>query len=135
MANSFNALMADVNEKISEMNMAIGSANGAAAAANEAAGSANSAAENAVAATNATNTAAQEAQAETEAWNSAAATAETIAYGETPSVTITEEDGAKKLHYEIPAGKPGEKGDPGADGRSGVTFRLDGTKLYITTEE
>lgn len=134
MANSFNALMADVNEKISQMNTAISTANGAAAEAASAKDTANTETEKAVEATNAANTAAQEAQAETEAWNSAAATAETIAYGATPRVTITEEDGAKKLHYKIPAGKPGEKGDPGADGKSGVTFRLDGTKLYITTE-
>ena len=134
MANSFNALIADVNEKISQMNTAISNANGAAAEANSAKDTADIETAKAVAAAQAANTAAQAAQSEAAAWNAAKATAETIAYGETPSVAITEEDGAKKLHYKIPAGRPGEKGDPGADGRSGVTFELVGTKLYIVTE-
>lgn len=132
MAGNFNNLMADVNEKISEMNTAISTANGAAAEASSAKDTAQTEAEKAAAATNSANAASAEAAAETSAWNAATASAESIAYGEAPGVTITEQDGKKNFHYKIPAGAPGEKGDPG---KSGVTFRLDGTKLYITTEE
>lgn len=132
--NGWNEVLAEINSAISESGRAAQAANAAAANADEQAGKASEAAQASNAAAQAANTAAQEAQSEAAAWNAAKATAETIDYGDTPRVTITEEDGEKKLHYKIPAGRPGEKGDPGADGRSGVTFELVGTKLYITTE-
>lgn len=131
MANSFNALMADVNEKISEMNTAISNTNGAAAQAKSATDTATTETEKTIAAAAAANEAAQTANDEAAAWDSATGTAETIAYGETPSVTISEVDGVKTFHHKIPEGKPGEKG---ADGKSGVKFELVGTVLYITTE-
>ena len=134
MATGWNETLAEINATLSEADKAASNANSAAARASEQAEAAQAAAQAANSVAEAANTAAQEAAEETAAWRDATTTAETIAYGETPSVSVTEVDGKKELHYKIPAGKPGEKGDPGADGRSGVTFQLSGTKLYITTE-
>ena len=131
--NSFNALVADVNAKISEMNTAISAANGAAAAARNTADAAAQATENAVSATSAANAAAQSASDEAGAWENAEITTETVDSGAEADVSVTEAEGRKNMLFKVPRGMPGKDGQKGDTGRSGVTFQLSGTKLYITT--
>lgn len=131
--NSFDALVVDVNKKISEMNTAASNANSAAAAARNAVNAATSATQAANAATEAANNAAGKANSEADAWDKAAADAKALGPGENPTVAISEENGAKKLSFGIPAGLPGKDGPTGPAGKSGVTFTLSGTTLYITT--
>ena len=134
--NSWNALAADVNGKLSEMNTAISGANGAASTARNAAESADSAAERAHAAADGAEDAARAAEAEQAKWSGATAQAETLPAGEAAAVTITENGGVKQFTFRIPRGADGaqgEKGEKGDTGRSGVTFTLSGTTLGITT--
>lgn len=131
--NSFNALVADVNEKIGEMNTAISSANGAAAAARSAADTATQETEKAVAATGAANDAAEAANAEADAWKNAEIETETVDNAAEADVSVTEAEGKKQMLFKIPRGKDGATGPKGDTGESGVTFQLSGTRLYITT--
>lgn len=132
--NSWNALVADVNGKISEMNTAISGANGAAGTAKTAAEAANAAADEASAAAQAAQLAARAAEEETQKWIGATAEATTVAAGGEASVSISENGGVKKFTFGIPRGADGAKGEKGDTGRSGVTFLLTGTVLSITTE-
>jgi len=135
MANAFNELMAEVNQTISEMNTATSTANGAASTASTAAGKANTSADKADAAASAANSAASAAQAETDKWAGATVDATTLAAGSNATMNITEKNGVKNLTFGIPRGNDGAAGAKGDQGKSGVTFELVGTKLYITTEE
>lgn len=131
--NSFNALIADVNEKITEMNTAISDANGAAAAARSAANAVAAETERATDAADAATEAAQKAAGEADAWESAVITTETVDSGTPADVSVTESGGKKNMHFKIPRGRDGDKGASGETGSSGVSFRLSGTSLYITS--
>lgn len=132
--NAFDALVLDVNRKISEMNTAISEANGAASSARSAVSAAQNATKSANDAASAAAEAANDANQESETWNNAQASATALAAGEAPTVSLTEENGAKKLAFGIPAGMKGVDGPKGDTGKSGVAFQLSGTSLYITTE-
>lgn len=131
--NSFDALVVDINKKISEMNTATSNANGAASNARNAVTAAETATQNANAAAAEANSAASNANTEADAWDKATASATTVSAGGSASVKLEEKNGAKSLTFGIPAGATGPKGDKGATGRSGVTFTLSGSALYITT--
>ena len=131
--NSFNALVADVNEKIGEMNTAISGANTAATTARNAADTAAIETEKAVNATDAANGAAQAANEEANAWENAQIATQTLDAGSDADVEVTETDGKKNITFKLPRGNPGADGAKGDTGKSGVTFTLSGTKLYITT--
>ena len=131
--NAFDALMQDVNTKLSEMGAAVSEANGAAAKANDATAEAakqTAAAQNAAQAAAA---AAQEASELAALWNGVAVEAVTLAEGNDATVKLSEADGKKKLTFGIPRGATGAQGQKGDTGKSGVAFQLSGTKLYITT--
>ena len=132
-ANTFDALMAEVNAKISQ-------ADTAASGANAAAVQANAAAQSADAQTQLTSKAAQEAQEaaadaaeQARKWEEASVEARTGDAGGEASVELSEENGMKKISFVLPRGKDGAAGAKGDTGRSGVTFSLSGTRLYITT--
>lgn len=132
--NSWNTLTGEINQAMSDMDSAASKANAAAAQANAAAEKANTAASDANTAASAANTAASRANSEAEKWEGATVSAGALDAGATPTVELTEKDGVKNFAFGIPVGKDGEKGDKGDTGASGVTFRLSGTVLYITTE-
>ena len=132
MANSFDALILDVNQKLSEMDKATSEANGGAASANEAAEEANEQAGAAQTAAAAAQTAADAAAEKADAWSNVTASATKLDEGSEPTVKI-EGDGEKKFLFGIPVGVTGPQGPTGPAGESGVTFTLSGTKLYITT--
>ncbi|MBQ8620318.1 MAG: hypothetical protein IJ418_22800 [Clostridia bacterium] len=132
--NTFDALMTEVNRKIAEADAEASQANAAAALASEAAQSAQEEAQTAQEAATAAQEAAQNAQTAADAWEIATVEAVTAPAGSQASVTLTQEEGAKKLSFVIPCGADGAKGEKGDTGRSGVTFTLSGTKLYITTD-
>lgn len=121
--NAWDSLVAEVNLTLAKMNTAISEANAAAAGANEAAQEARSAAD-------AASSAADAASAMTAKWEKATASVTTLEPGSDATVSLTEEDGGKKFSFGIPRGEKGEKGDKGP---AGVTFRLEGTYLYIDT--
>ena len=104
--NSWNALVADVNGKISEMNAAISGANGAASTAKTAAETANEKAAEADAAAQEARDAADAAEAETQKWAGATADASTLEPGSDATVTINESGGVKKFTFGIPRGAP-----------------------------
>lgn len=132
-ANTFDALMAEVNGKISDADMAASQANAAAAAAGEAAKQAQQEAQQAQTAADGAQQAAQSAQETAQAWENARVSAATVAAGGAATVSLTESGGAKALTFGIPRGADGAQGPKGDTGRSGVTFSLSGTRLYITT--
>lgn len=131
--NSWNALVADVNGRMSEMNAAIAEANGASSTAKTAAEHAAEAAETAKTAAAAASQSAKSAAEEAHKWSGATAEATTLPTGENATVLLTEADGVKKLTFGIPRGADGAPGQQGPMGKAGVTFRLSGTALYITT--
>lgn len=131
--NSFDALVLDVNRKISEMNTVASNANGAAANARDMATEAQEATATAEAIIAKANEAATKANAEADAWDKVIATAASVEAGGKAAVEISETDGVKNLAFSLPVGATGDKGNAGKDGKSGVTFTLSGTKLYITT--
>ena len=131
--NSFDALVVDVNRKISEMNAAASNANGVTANAKQAVENANAAIAQANAAIEHATTTAQKANEEADAWDNAVMAAESVAEDDKAAVRVEEEDGAKKLTFSIPVGATGPVGPQGNPGKSGVTFTLSGTSLYITT--
>lgn len=132
--NTFDALMAEVNQKISEANTAVSQANAAAAAATEAATDAGEEAQTAAQAAQQAQEAAQKAGTAADAWNNVTAEAQTTGADGQASVTLTQTTDGRKFSFVIPCGKEGAKGEKGDTGRSGVKFSLSGTKLYITTE-
>ena len=134
MANSWNETIADVNKTLSGMNTAISTANGAAEIARNEAQDADAAATVARSAAATANEAANAADAERAKWQGATVEATTREPGENASVALSEKDGKKHFAYGIPRGKDGKDGEKGDVGRSGVTFRLSGTTLYIETE-
>ena len=131
--NTFDALMAEVNKSISDATAATSEANAASVKANEQAAAASSAAQAADAAAEAANDAADAANSEADAWENAEITAETLSEGSAATVTVSEADGKKNIAFGIPRGATGKAGLTGPAGKSGVTFSLSGTKLYITT--
>lgn len=133
--NSWNTLTGEINQAMSDMNAATSKANGAAGQAQAAAEKANTAATGADNAATAASTAASRANLEAEKWEGATVSAEKLDAGAAPTVQLAEKDGVKNLTYGIPVGKDGAQGPKGDQGKSGVTFELVGTKLYITTEE
>ena len=133
--NAWDALVQEINLTISEMNTAVSGANASAEQAHEGA-------QKAEAAAAAANDAAQRAGAAgetlTRAWQEAQVSAVTLEPGENATVSLSETDGVKHLTYGIPRGADGEKGEQGEKGDTGpagVTFTLEGTVLYITTDE
>lgn len=122
--NAWDALVGEVNLTLSEMGTAISGANAAATGAKEAAEQARSAAQSA-------SSAASAANAMTAKWETATASAETLQPGSEATVELAEGEGGAK-HFTIGVPK-GEKGDKGDTGPAGVTFRLEGTVLYIDT--
>lgn len=133
MANTFDALMAEVNQKISQAMTATSEANAAAAQANAAAQSATEQAQQAQTAAQQAHSAAQQAGEEAQSWEGAVVQAKTAAALSDADVSLTEEGGVKKLSFVIPRGENGAQGPKGDTGRSGVTFSVSGSKLYITT--
>lgn len=121
--NAWDSLVAEVNLTLSKMNTAISEANAAAAGANEAASEARSAA-------SAASSAASAANEMTAKWENATASVTTLEPGSDATVGLSEVNGVKKFDFGIPRGEKGEKGDKGP---AGVTFRLEGTYLYIDT--
>ena len=132
--NSFNALLADVNAKISEMSTAIGDANSAAAAARDAAETANENAAKAESASANAAAAATSARNTATAWIKTQVVAQPLEAGEEPDVVVSDIATGKRLTFKIPVGANGADGPKGDTGRSGVTFQLLDTKLYITTD-
>lgn len=132
--NTFDALMAEVNRKISEADTAASQANAAAALAGEAAQNANEQIHEAQEAIAQARETTENAQTAAQAWENARAEATTLPAGGEAKVTITQSEGVKKLTFAIPCGADGAVGEKGDPGRSGVTFTLMGTKLYITTD-
>lgn len=132
--NAFDALMAEVNQAIAETSTATSEAKAASAKAEAKAQEAANAAQAATTAAQTANTAAQEADEEANAWNATEITTETVDPEDEASVFVTEEDGKKQMLFTIPRGKTGPAGPTGEPGKSGVTFTLSGTKLYITTD-
>ena len=132
--NTWDVLVREINMTLATMNAATSNANAAAQEAREAAAAAN------------------DAEALAAKWGTATAKARTLEPGCDATVAVTEEDGRKIITYGIPRGEKGEtgdvgprgeqgeigpqgpKGDTGATGPAGVTFRLEGTTLYITTD-
>ena len=98
MANSFNALIADVNEKLTEMNTVVSDANSAAAAARTAAESVSAETDRVAAAVEEAEQAAQLAEAEAAAWENAVVTAETVDSSSQADVSVTE-SGGRKMPY------------------------------------
>ena len=132
--NAFDVLILDVNKKISEMNTAASNANSAAAGARDAVTHAQEATQAATEAAQNAQEAATGASEEANAWDKATAEATALAEGAAPTVSDSEADGVKKLAFGIPVGATGAPGKDGPAGKSGVTFKLEGTKLYITTD-
>lgn len=115
--NAWDVLVEEVNSTIAKAETAASTANASATKANEAADSAK--------------TAAQAANTAGEAWGKATVSATTLAADSNATVSLTEENGVKKITFGIPRGATGATG---ATGPAGVTFTLDGTTLYITTD-
>ena len=132
--NTFDALMAEVNLKISEANTAVSQANAAAAAAAQAAEKAGEEGQTAAQMAQQAQEAAQKAEAAADEWENMTIQTETTDANGEASVKLTKEESGRKLSFVIPRGKDGEKGAKGDTGRSGVKFTLSGTKLYMTTE-
>lgn len=133
MANTFDALMAEVNQKISQAIAATSEANAAAVQANEAAEGAKEQAEQAEEAAQQAKNAAEQVVKEAESWDGAIVQAQTVNAGGSAGVSLTEENGVKKFTFTIPKGETGERGPKGDTGKSGVTFSISGSQLYITT--
>ena len=133
MANSWNETIADVNKTLAGMNTAISTANGAAEIARNEAQDADAAAATARSAAGAANEAANAADAERSKWEGMTVSATTLAAGASATVALSEKNGVKHVTYGIPRGKDGSNGAKGDTGKSGVTFKLSGTTLYITT--
>lgn len=132
--NTFDALMAEVNQKIAQAGTAVSEASASAAKAMEAAEAAGNAAAAADTAADNANAAADAANAEAGKWAGATVEAETLDAGASARLALSEKDGVKHLKFSIPRGRDGATGEKGDSGRSGVTFTLSGTKLYITTD-
>ena len=137
MSRSWNALMLEVSNTISELSQGVGLANGAAEAAGMAADSAREAGEEAREAAAEAVEAAQRAQAASALWDGDVSAALEVSAAKEEGVRIeTNEAGAKHFGYTIHPAAKGDKGEKGDTGESGVTFELrDGTKLYITTKQ
>ena len=130
---TFDALMAEVNQKISEANAAASQANAAAAEAKEAVDGVREDMQTVQAAAQEAQNAAHEVLRTAQEWEDLSVEATTAAASGTAGVTLTQAAGAKKLSFILPRGADGAVGAKGDTGRSGVTFTLSGTKLYITT--
>jgi len=133
LANEWNALVGEVNDKLAEMHQEISDANSAEALGKQAVEEANAAANAANAAAKAANDAAEEMTAEMGGWSEATVSAITRDAGSSASVELLEENGVKHFRFGIPAGRDGAEGEKGDTGESGVTFTLSGTTLHIKT--
>lgn len=135
-SNSFNELASLVNEAIAQLTTATSNANGAAASATEQVAAAQTATDTANSAADTAEAAAGRANTEAAKWEGATVAATALAAGSTPTCTLTESGGVKKLTFGIPRGATGATGPKGATGpagKSGVTFSLSGTTLTIKT--
>lgn len=133
--NAWDALVQEINLTLSQVNTAASNANAEAAQAHTAAEKANAAAQ---AASDAAKSAGKAGETVTRAWMEATASAVALEPDEAPTVTLSEEDGVKRLLYGIPRGAngaDGPQGPKGDTGPAGVTFTLEGTVLYIDTDE
>ena len=131
--NAFDALVSDVNKKLSEMNTASSEANGAAARASEAVTEAGKQSAAAGAAAEKATQAAAEANELSALWEGVTVEVTTLDAGSEATVALTEEEGKKKITFGVPRGATGAQGAKGDTGKSGVSFRYDDAKLYITT--
>lgn len=128
--HTWDVTLEEINMALAALNTATSNANAAATLAREAGGEASDAA------------------AEANKWTFAVARAVTLPAGSQATVSLTEESDHKVFTYGIPtgpagtdgargpAGPQGPKGDTGPQGPmgpAGVTFRLEGSTLYITT--
>lgn len=95
-------------------NTAAGQATTAASTASTAAGQATTAAGNANTAAGAANTAAQTANTAAQKIDGMTVSATGLTAGSSPTVVISEQDGAKHIAFGIPKGDKGDKGDTGA---------------------
>ena len=114
--NSWNALVADVNGKTSEMNAAISGANGAASTAKTAAETANGKAAEADAAAQTAEAAAAATDAERAKWAGSTASATTVAAGGEATAALSESGGVKVFTFGIPRGADGAQGAKGDTG-------------------
>lgn len=122
--NAWDALVGEVNLTLSEMNTAISSVNAAVVSAGEAAAQARKAAQTA-------SSAAEAANAQANVIKNTTVSAQTLSAGSDATVTTTNNSqGGVHITYGIPRGEKGDKGDTGP---AGVTFRLEGSTLYIDT--
>lgn len=133
--NSWNETIADVNKTLANMNTAVSGANGAAETARTGAQEAEARADAAQEAAQAANDAAAAANEEAQKWSGATYAALTLPAGSEATVNVSEKDGVKHIAIGVPRGADGADGEKGDTGRSGVTFSLSGTTLYITTEQ
>lgn len=132
-SNSWNETIADVNQTLANMNTAISGANGAAELAKTETEETNEQGNAAEAAAAEATSAAAAANAEAEKWRNATVSAQTLDPGSEATVSISEKDGAKHITVGVPRGANGADGAKGDTGKSGVTFSLSGTTLYIAT--
>jgi len=132
--SSWNALVSDVNNAIAGMNERASAANSAATLAAEAALSAAQAAENAAEAAEEAEGAAKETAQERAMWENATASIRTLEEDEEATLQMSEAGGVKHFAFGVPRGATGMSGAQGAPGKSGVSFTLSGTSLYIRRE-
>lgn len=112
--DAWDALVQEVNLAISGTLTATSNANAAASNATTSADNADASAQRADA-----------AAAVASRWGNATVSATTLPEGSAATATLSERDGNPHITYGIPVGRTGP---------AGVTFRLDGTTLYIDTE-
>ncbi|MDO5378725.1 MAG: collagen-like protein [Clostridia bacterium] len=140
--SSWDAMVEEVNLTLSEMNAAISEANASVEGARTAADGAQAAASGANAAAGSAQAAAQNASAMTGKLRNMRVTANTLSPGSSATAALSDDGTRFSLALGIPSGatgatgpqgERGPKGDKGDTGPAGVSFRLDGTTLYITT--
>lgn len=134
-SNSWNEIIADINKSLATMNSAISNANGSLGMATDAIADAEVQIEAAREAAESAGEAADLAGTEARKWKNATASAVALEAGSNPTVSISEQNGAKHILFGVPRGADGKEGDKGDTGNSGVTFNRSGTILYITTNQ
>lgn len=131
--NAFEALVLQVNQKISEMDTAISKANAAAAQAQTSVGKVDAAVAKADKAIEEAEAATQEIIEDAKVWDGVTVSATTVEAGGAASAELTEVNGKKHFAFGIVKGEKGATGPQGPSGKGGVSFRKSGTILYIET--